>query len=600
MDPIPPDSFYGRGTFSTLQEAVNAVIELDLPSTENVPLVAIPPSPDLETDYDNLISLTVMSPNSREHAMDCLPRGGVVSNAPLAASAGSGILLKGGSAVDAMITTLLCEGVLIPNCMGIGGGFIMNIYDYKTKTCKVLNSRETAPADATENMYENNPAGRIAGGLSTAIPGELIGYWEAHKKYGKLPWEDLVKPAIKFARYGFKVNRYLETVLADFKDVLLKDPGLREVYINPCTNLPYKQNDLIISEKLANTLEIISKEGGKALHNGSLTDDFVEDVRNLGGIITVEDMNNYRPLWCKPLKTKLSNKHTVCAVPTPGSGAIFILILNILDGFLDLENFDTVHNWHKIIESFKFAYGRRTELGDSNVEPCVDDLVSLFTSKEYAQKLRKKISIKTTCNNPCYYGANLYDAEDKGTCSPLVLAPNGDAVAATSTINTDFGAGVTSQSTGIILNNEMSDFSVPHMESYYKMNFIKPGKRPMSSVSPSIILDKYGDVALVLGGCGGSKTTTGCALVALKKLFYNYPIKTAVESKRLLHQLVPMEIMADTDFDKNIIKGLKKLRHKIKFKESRGFETITAIGTNNKVASGAFDPRRGGELSVIS
>ncbi|KAF5299769.1 hypothetical protein FQA39_LY11439 [Lamprigera yunnana] len=514
------------------------------------------------------------------------------------------ILVKGGSAVDAMIATMFCEGVTIPHCMGIGGGFIMNIYDHATKTAEVLNAREAAPAGASIDMYENNEDGYFSGGLSVAIPGEVKGYWEAHQKHGKLPWRELVEPSIKFARCGYTVTPYLEKVLLEEEKMLQDNPGLRDVYINPKTKRPYKQDQIIVSKKLADTLEIIARDGEQALYNGCLTEGFVEDIQSLGGIITVEDINNYTPIWSDPLSTRLSNKYTVYGIPPPGSGAIFILILNILDGFLDLRNINTVQNWHKIVESFKLAYGRRTELGDPNFDPCVNNLVTKFTSKEYAEHLRKKICPQKAFNDPSYYGGKLFNAKDSGTCNMVVLAPNGDAVAATSTINTNFGAGATSESTGIILNNAMNDFSILSKANFYNLppaerNFLKPGKRPMSSMSPSIIANELGDVVLAIGGSGGSKITTECALVTERNIFFNESIQKAISSKRLLHQLLPMHITAETGFCEDIIEGLKLLEHEIEYIEPVGFESVTAIAKQGNIVSGSFDPRRGGQVSLI-
>ncbi|KAB0792869.1 hypothetical protein PPYR_14828 [Photinus pyralis] len=532
------------------------------------------------------------------------PCGGVVSNAPHCGAVGRDLMAQGGSAVDAAIGTLLCEGVAIPHCMGIGGGFLMTVYDRETKTVHTLNARETAPAAATVNMFGGNAALASKGGLSVAVPGEIRGYWEAHQRYGKLPWAELFKPSIKFARHGYEVTPFMASVFKQEEAQLQGDVGLRDIFINPKTNKPYTVGQFIRNEKLAETLEIVAEQGESALYDGVLTKAFVEDIQNLGGIITEEDMRSYRPLWGAPISTTLPNQHTLYSVAPPGSGAILILILNMLNGLLDVKNIETVENWHRIIESFKFGYGRRTEMGDPNFVPSMKSFISNITSKETAAFLRSQISDDTTFGNPVHYGAKVQQVNIHGTANMVVMGSNGDAVAVTSTINQNFGAGRVSLSTGIILNDEMDDFSAPNVTNYYGMppceaNFITPGKRPVSSMAPSIVLDKHGEVALVVGAAGGTKITLTTALVTLRNIFFKESVPKAVASKRLLHQLFPMHIMAEPGFNEDILEGLAALGHIIKESKPDGFSAVTAIGKRNGKVKGSFDPRRGGQVSLI-
>lgn len=535
------------------------------------------------------------------HTCTCA-RGGVVSNSPLSAGVGRDILAKGGSAVDAAIATLLCEGVMLPHIMGIGGGFLMTLYDANNKVIKTLNARETAPGAATENMFEGQVELSEKGGLSVCVPGEIRGYWCAHQEYGKLPWAELVKPASIFAKYGFKVTSFMEGVFAAEEEQLNADEELKKLYINPKTSKPYQSEQIIKNVKLGKTLEKIAEHGESVLYNGELTNDFVDDIQRKHGIISLEDMNNYEPLWDRPLTTTLPNNHTLYTVNSPGSGAILILMLNILDDCLDLRNINTVDNWHKIIESMKFGYGARTHLGDSRFVPDVETLIENLTSKPYAVNMRDRIS-ENTQSNPDYYGASSYNPNDHGTANIVVFASNGDAVSATSTINHNFGAGFVSESTGIILNNEINDFSLPDAYNMYGLppsqeNFIAPGKRPVSSMAPSILLDKCGNVVLGIGGAGGSKITTEVALVILRHIFFQEPLGEAMSSRRLLHQLIPMHIMTEYGFCEKILKGLMKRGHKLDIAIPDGFAAVTALARKRKSVYGSYDPRRGGQVAL--
>ncbi|KAJ8959082.1 hypothetical protein NQ318_022339 [Aromia moschata] len=393
----------------------------------------------------------------------------VVTNGRHCSEIGISILDKGGNAADAAIATALCEGIANPQSMGLGGGFLLTIYNKTTGEVWSLNSREVAPAAATEDMYHGNSTLSSTGGLSVAVPGELVGYWSLYQRFGGgLPWSDLVQPSIDLCNSGIYVTEYLKNVFTSSKTSIYNDPVLRDIFIDPSTNDTYKVGDYVKRPRLARTLEVIAVEGGYALHNGSLTEDFVNDIRENDGIITTEDMYTYTPVWETPVVATLSGDISLYSAPLPGSGVILAFILNILNNFVDSSDPDSVTTYQRIIESFKFGYGRRTELGDSNFVD-VEELVSNLTSKSYAEYIRQYIFDDRTFQDPSYYGANTTFTEDYGTAHISVLAPNGDAVAITSTINYVFGAKFASNSTGIILNNEMDDFSSPNITSGYNI-----------------------------------------------------------------------------------------------------------------------------------
>lgn len=294
----------------------------------------------------------------------------VVTNGIECATIGKNILNKHGSVADAAIAVLFCEGVACPQSMGLGGGFVMTMYERQTRSVKSLIARESAPGAATENMYENNPTASSIGGLASGVPGELKGYWELHKQHGKLEWAKLVQPTIDLCRNGHIVSTYLARVLLSNKATIIAEPSLAEIFINLETGEPWKEGDKIKRLKLADTLEVIKVEGEDALYNGSLTDGFLQDIKNFGGIITKDDLLAYRPRWVEPVTVDLSsNRYKLYSTPLPASGNVLGFILKVLDGFIDPQI--SVKSFHQIIETFKHAYGQRTQLGDIEFIPTI-------------------------------------------------------------------------------------------------------------------------------------------------------------------------------------------------------------------------------------
>lgn len=332
---------------------------------------------------------------------------------------------------------MICEGITNPQSAGIGGGFFLTIYIKETGVVETMDAREIAPKLATTNMYEKDPSASSTGGLSIAVPGEIKGLWELHQKYGKLSWREVIQPNINLCRHGHKLPIYIARILKAREDRILNEPTLSNTFINPETNQVWKEGDLVKREELADSLEIIATEGANAIYNnGSLTNILVNAIRTFGGIITIEDFLDYRVRWGKPEITELKNEHKLYTFPLPATGSVLTFILNILD------NYDLKHDalsYHRITEAFKFGYGSRTRLGD---EPSDDikELVQNLTSPEHADFIRSQIDDTRTYNEPTHYGALFESVEDHGTANLCILAPNGDAVAATTTINYVLGS----------------------------------------------------------------------------------------------------------------------------------------------------------------
>uniref|UniRef100_A0A182QND5 Gamma-glutamyltransferase n=1 Tax=Anopheles farauti TaxID=69004 RepID=A0A182QND5_9DIPT len=529
----------------------------------------------------------------------------VTSNGAECAKIGMSMLDQGGSAADAAIAALFCEGVSIPQSMGIGGGFVLTIYNRASGIVESLDSREVAPAAATKNMYVGNGKAAIEGGLSIAVPAELKGYWTLHQKYGKLPWKTLVNPTIELCQKGSYVTDYLEKNLSSRKAQLLAYPQLAALFINPKTNDTWKMGDRIKRPVLAESLKVIAVEGADALYSktGTLLPKLMKDLKSVGSILTENDFYNYRPEWLKPARATLRKNFNVHSMPLPGSGSILSYMLSILDGYKDLSVDDPL-TWHRIMESFKHGYGLRTKVGDPRFVSTVNTVLQKMQNKNYLAYVRDMIVSNTTFDSYDYYGADFAGLNDQGTAHISVLAPNGDAIAVTSTINYVFGSLIVSPSTGIILNDEMDDFSTPGLVNAYGLspspaNFIVPGKRPLSSMSPTIITDRDGDVRMVVGGAGGSRITTATALLILRHLYFKQSLCDAMNAPRIHHQLAPMQVEYEPNFDAKLVAELAARGHKVvESKADFGFAALTAIAKQGPLVEAAYDRRRGGSVSV--
>ncbi|XP_076762320.1 glutathione hydrolase 1 proenzyme isoform X2 [Xylocopa sonorina] len=481
--------------------------------------------------------------------------------------------------------------------MGLGGGFLMTIWDASTKTAHYLDARETAPSGAHKDMFHGNPDLATYGGLAVAIPGELLGYQEAHNKYGKLPWSELFKPTISLCQSGSYVTDYLAAHLRSKESLIRAEESLAEILINPVTNTTWKKGDKIKRPQLAKTLKLIAERGSGIFYNGSMGDDLVKEIKQFNGIIEKEDLQNYAVKWSIPINTTIGDL-TVYSTPPPGSGAVLAFILNVLYGMVPKSDENIM--WQTIIETFKWAYARRTELGDPDYTNITSVLANL-TSADYANKIKKQIKFNETSNDPKFYGAVTATPDDSGTSHVSVLAPDGSAVSVTSTINQVFGAMIRSKSTGIIFNDEMDDFSSPNITNAFELeaspaNYIYPGKRPMSSMSPTIVVDKNGDVRLVIGAAGGTKITTAVATAMILNLWSGHNIKQAIDMLRIHHQLIPMTVYNEKGFSPDVLSYLSRIGHDVKTYSGIG-SAITAVSKENGQIFASSDFRREGKTA---
>ncbi|XP_068159542.1 scoloptoxin SSD14 [Drosophila tropicalis] len=531
--------------------------------------------------------------------------GAVVSNGIGCADVGGEMLTDGGSAVDAAIATLLCEGLLLPHSMGIGGGFVATIYTRSTRKIETVIARESAPAASTKDMFVGQT--EITGALAGAVPGEILGYWEMHRKYGRLPWKNLFQPAIKLAREGHIVSQYLAAAIQSKISYIQNEPSLSDMFLNE-KGEPYVQGDYMKRLTLADTLERIAENGAAEIYDGGETGKmFVEDIQKLGGIITQEDLKNYKVRWESDghISANVTGGYTLYSTPLPSSGPLLAFILNVMS---DLYTNNEPIYWQRVIETFKHAYGQRTNLGDYEMDPdsgaIIQEELEKLLSSDFVKEVQGLIKDDATSQDYKYYGANFTVEEDHGTAHMNVLANNGDAISITSTINNYFGSKVASSRTGIILNDEMDDFSTPGVINSFGVpaspaNYIFPGKRPMSSMSPCVLVDQNGDVRLLVGAAGGTKITTSVASVIMKYLIRGESMDHAVNDGRLHHQLVPMEVEYEAEVASNIVDYLRQVNHTMyELPVGSGFAAVTAIGALSDLEP-YFDRRRVGSTLTI-
>nr|XP_043626653.1 glutathione hydrolase 3-like [Erigeron canadensis] len=452
---------------------------------------------------------------------------------------GASVLQEGGHAVDAAVAAALCLGVVNPMASGIGGGGFMVVRSADTSETLAFDFRETAPSAASEDMYANDIDLKYKGALSMGVPGEIAGLHNAWSKYGRLPWKRLFDPAIQLAKDGFLVAPYLANKISSNADKINKDPGLQQVFAPDGELL--KAGDICYNPKLGWSLELVANEGPDAFYAGVIGEKLVKDVQAAGGILTMEDLRNYSVDVMDALAVDTMG-YTILGMPAPSSGTLGLaLVSNILESYENSNAAKGSLGLHRFIEGLKHMFALRMDLGDPdfvNVTKTVADMLS----PSFAKNIQGRIFDNTTFPS-AYYMPRWSQLLDQGTSHFCIVDDDRNAVSMTTTVNYAFGGGVLSQSTGIVLNNEMGDFSVPTEVSADSLppspsNFIRPNKRPLSSMTPIIVL-KDEQLAGVIGGSGGMYIIPAVAQVFINHFILGMDPSNAVQSPRVYHKLIP-------------------------------------------------------------
>ncbi|XP_030074264.1 glutathione hydrolase 5 proenzyme-like [Microcaecilia unicolor] len=467
------------------------------------------------------------------------------------------ILHRGGSAVDGAIAGLLCTSAVNPQSMGIGGGVIFTIYNASTGTAEVIKARERAPEKTPADLLKGCRGFMLQTGAQwIGVPGELRGYEEAHKKYGKLPWKSLFEPTIKLVTEGFPVPEILHKILEYHmvKDRLLNS-SLCQMFCKDGNIL--KKGDHLQLSKLGETLRIVAEKGADSFYEGNLARLMVEDLRTQKSFLTLDDFRNYRVERVEALNVSLHD-YTLYTAPPPAAGAILTFILNVLKGYNFSSNSlkrdsDKIETFHRIAEAFKFANGQRSKIGHP-----FGDSWRVLLSDSFADLVRRRIDGSGN-HSLSYYNLTQLVGESFGTSHISVMAQDGSMVSATSTINNLFGSMVSSPRTGIIFNNGLADFCkivrVPGSR-------IQNGDMPPSTMTPAILISKDKKSRLVIGGSGGDQIISATVLGIMNKLWFGYDLKKAI-SAPILHVEMDNQIQLDSPVDKVVESGLRGRGHQI-------------------------------------
>lgn len=474
--------------------------------------------------------------------------GMVVTSQHLASQVGVDILKMGGNAIDAAVAVGYAQAVVNPCCGNLGGGGFMTVH-LADGTDTFINFRETAPAAASANMYLD-AGGKVKQGpslygyLATGVPGTVLGMETAREKYGKLSREQVLAPAVKLAREGFVLTRadtdILDTTIVRFK----QDPESAKIFLRP-DGTPLQPGDRLVQRDLANTLEAIAKSGADAFYKGRIPQAVESAAKQAGGILTAADFAAYKVTETPPIACSYRGYKFVSAPPPSSGGVTLCEILNVLEGY-DLKRlgFNSAAAIHTMTEAMRHAYlDRNTYLGDPEfIKNPIDRLVS----KNYAAEIRRKIvADQATPSESVQPGTEPHEKPE--TTHYSIADRDGNAVSTTYTLNGRFGAVVIAPGTGFFLNDDMDDFTVKVGEkNLYGLvqgaaNSIAPGKRPLSSMGPTLVT-KDNKIFMVLGSPGGSRITTTTLQAALNVIDHGMAPQEAVDAPRIHHQWLPDEV----------------------------------------------------------
>ncbi|KAH8287610.1 hypothetical protein KR054_010749 [Drosophila jambulina] len=518
-------------------------------------------------------------------------------------------LERGGSAVDAALAALICNGLVGMQSMGLGGGMLMNIYVHEERKSYSVLAREVAPlslrAGAFSGFRDEQEFRKSS--WSIAVPAELAGYAQAHQRFGRLPWPELVQPTAELCRRGYRLYKHQYDALVLNQDMVRDDPRLREMFVDPESDAGqfWPIGRLIRPPaQLCATYERLAREGPLSFYNGSIADDLLADLADIGSAITRRDLNRANAKLSRALVMPL-DEYDLHLSPPPGSGHILGFVMNILREFRgDFASSPVMgaRDIHRIVEAMKFGFVKRWQLDES----ANSTLLAGLTSRELAQLVAAQISDSQTFNSSEFYGDSLgiQTRVEHGTAHTSVLHGN-DAVSVTSSINFYFGSGRTGRRTGVLFNNAMSDFSFEQLRNYFDLPFvpgtngIAPSARPMSSMCPVIVTDRMtGQVRLVVGAAGGTKIISSLLPLLVRTLWQRTSIKAAIDASRIHHQMLPNVLFYEYGLVQGHVQSLRAKGHRCERYEQRG-SVICGIAQHNDTVWVNSDFRKPGGVAGL-
>ena len=522
-------------------------------------------------------------------------KNGMVAAAhPLASQVGVEILKKGGNAVDAAVATAFALGVVEPNASGLGGGGFILVYNAKTKGVSAIDYREMAPLKATPDMYKLTPDGKVVdketevGHKAVAIPGTLAGLTLALKQHGTMSLKDVMAPAIRIAEQGFTVSKTLNGMMKDNFDKLTKFPAAAAVYLK--AGLPYEVGDKLVLKELAMSYRLIAEKGPDVFYRGEIADAIEKEMKASGkGLITKADLAAYKPAVRKPVRGSYRGYEIISMAPPSSGGTHVIEILNILEGYnMTRLGFQTPESLHIMAEAMKRSFADRAKyMADTDF---VKVPVAGLISKKYAAELRKGISMDAV-GTQIPAGNPLPFVGSGGTSHLSVIDKQGNIVALTQTINYFFGSGVLVPGTGIMLNNEMDDFNAKPGTS----NSVEPKKRPLSSMTPTIML-KNGKPFMSVGSPGATRIISALPQIIVNIVDFRMNIQDAIEAARI--HCMTGDIFMESRIPKAVQDALIAKGHKLSVRGEMdlyfGGAQGIMIAPSSGLLYGAGDPRRDG------
>lgn len=537
--------------------------------------------------------------------------GAVATAKPDSAQVGIDILKKGGNAVDAAVAIGFAQGVLEPNANGLGGGGFMTIKLANMKEAVVIDFREIAPAFSKDSMYKYGPDGKQlpaagpdgtplfpanmpgsqVGGLASGVPGDVAGLLYALEHYGsgKLTRAQIMQPAIDWAS-KVPVTANLAGAIKDNFDKIRLFKASSDLYLKD--GLPYEVGDTINNADLQKTLKAIQKDGAKAFYQGDIAEAIVAEIQREGGIMSLDDLANYKVQERKPVQGTYRG-YTIISTPPASSGGTHIVeLLNILENF-DMKSYgqNTAKSLHLWGEAMKLVYADRAKYMADTAFVKVP-LVGL-TSKAYAKDLAAKISLDAAMPLPVSYG-DPSKYESGSTTSFSVMDKDGNMVACTKSVNYFFGSGVVIPGTGIIMNNHMDDFVLKPGSA----NSVAPGKRPLSSMSPTLVLDPQGRSFMTVGAAGATRIITAVAQIISNVIDYGMPIEDAISAPRV-YRTNSTDYSIEGRIPVSAVKGLEALGHKYSVQDDwapfQGVAQGCLYDYTTKTLYAGADPRRDGQ-----
>lgn len=529
--------------------------------------------------------------------LDRAQQGMVTSAHPIASEIGLSILKQGGNAIDAAVATTLAISVAEPFSAGIGGGGFLMFYQAQKNETKALDFRERAPLKATQNMYLDaqgkvRPNSSINGYLAVATPGTIAGLYEAHRQYGKLPWKTVVAPSVNLAQSGFPVSHRFTEATTSRK---FQNAEAQKIFTHQ--GKPYQPGEIFKQPDLAATLSAIAVDPN-SFYQGKIANAIVNDMRVNKGLITLEDLKQYRPIWRTPVCGDFRQAR-VCSMPPPSSGGVHLIqMLNLVsDTDLKTMGWRNPDSLHLLAESMRIAYAdRATYLGDPDF---VKVPVSALISPAYAKLRRSEINPKKAAPSVKPGDSAVLQKlskESTETSHLTVVDRDRNAVSLTFTINLGFGAGIVAKGTGIVLNNEMDDFAIaPNTPNAFGLvggqaNAIAPRKTPLSSMTPTIITEN-GKLRMAVGAPGGSTIITTVLQSILNVLVYEMDVRQAISAPRIHHQWQPDRLNVEQrGLDPLTISDLQRRGHQIYQRGNWGNANAIVVRPDGGL-EGAADPR---------